>query len=140
MTKLEAWYLHVTFAVVTLTGAVFAWMKYFMHTDDPFAVANHPWQPSMLDGHVIFAPLLLFGLGVIFDNHVMAKLRRRGRVRRRSGLTALWFIAPMVLSGYLLQVGTNELFRKAMAQTHWVSSSLFVLAYVVHQFSRRTAH
>lgn len=138
MTRLESIYLHVTFVIVTLTGAAFAWMKYFMRTDDPFAVANHPWQPYMLDIHVVFAPLLAFGLGMIFSNHVVPGLRREGAPRRGSGFAAIMMVAPMILSGYLMQVITNESLQQVMRVTHWASTSLFVLAYVAHQLPKKS--
>ncbi|MGA7616043.1 MAG: hypothetical protein WBX15_12775 [Thermoanaerobaculia bacterium] len=137
MTRLEAWYLHFTFAVTAATGVVFAWMKYFMKTDDPFAVANHPAQPYMLDVHVVFAPLLLFGLGVILHDHILFKRQLPLKQRRRSGLAAFWSIAPMVLSGYLLQVGTAEWLRSSMAVLHWITGGAFLAAYAVHQLSRK---
>lgn len=136
MTRFQAWLLHVSVALLTVTGGVFAWMRYAMKTDDPFAVANHPWQPHMLHIHVIAAPIAVFALGLVFSRHIWPQYEMRVKARRRSGLGALWMIAPMVLSGYLMQVVTSETAIFAMKVTHWVSSGGFVLAYVVHQVLR----
>ena len=40
MTKLQAWLLHLSVIVLTVTGVVFAWMKYWMKTDDPFSLVE----------------------------------------------------------------------------------------------------
>jgi hypothetical protein len=139
MTRLEAICLHIAVALTTVSGAIFAYMKYAMTTDDPFAVANHPAQPFMLDAHVVTAPLLVFGFGLIFNGHIWWKYRSGFQGRRRSGLWSFSLIVPMVLSGYLLQATSGEGVRKAMMVTHWVSSAAFVIAYLVHQFVRRRA-
>jgi len=130
--------LHASAAAATVSGAVFAWMKYFMKSDDPFAVANHPWQPYMLSLHVVAAPVLLFALGWIFQGHILGKLAGNGgRPRRATGIAAMTLIAPMVLSAYLMQVFTGEGLHRAMTVTHWISSGLFVFAYGGHLAVRK---
>ena len=137
MTPALKFFLNVTTALLTLTGAVFAWMKYFMKTDDPFAVANHPWQPHMLHLHVVAAPVAVFVIVVVWASLVKPKHDAGTKPRRKSGLAALWMIAPMALSGYLMQVLTNERLVEAMRITHWISSALFVAGLVVHQLLRK---
>lgn len=136
MTPMQKLALNVTVALLTVSGAAFAWMKYFMTTDDPFAVANHPWQPYMLDVHVVAAPAALFVIGAIWAVHVKPKHDAGTRSRRKSGLAALWMIVPMALSGYLMQVLTGERIVEAMRIAHWISSSLFVAGLIVHQLLR----
>lgn len=136
MSRFQAWLLHLSVAAITITGTVFAWMRYAMETDDPFAVANHPWQPHVLHLHVLVAPVVVFALGLVFTAHIWPKYEARVKARRWSGIGALWTIAPMVISGYLLQVLTNETALFATRVTHWVSSAVFILAYVAHQTLR----
>lgn len=124
--------LQISIVLLTATGALFAWMKYFMKSDDPFAVVNHPMQPWLLAAHVVLAPLGVFAIGWIFGPHILAGVNNRFAPKRKSGIWTLLFIAPMVLSGYLLQVSTGDAMRKAMAAAHWISSAFFVAAYVVH--------
>lgn len=128
---------HLSVALLTITGAVFAWMKYFMKNDDPFAAANHPLQPWMLAAHVLIAPLVVFALGWIFPLHIWPKFTADMPGRRKTGLLAMWVIAPMILSGYFLQVVVSDGARQASAVTHWATSALFVLGYVTHQLVRR---
>jgi hypothetical protein len=130
-------WLHVSVALTTLTGAVFAFMKYFMKSPDAFAVANHPWQPHMLAAHVVIAPALVFILGWTFSNHTLPQLRFGDGTRRKSGVASMALIAPMVFSAYLLQIATNDSLRHAMTIAHWITSGVFVIAYAWHLLSSK---
>lgn len=132
MSKLQLVWLHVSIALTTITGVVFAWMKYFLKGTDEFAVVNHPMQPHLLAAHVVVAPLALFILGWTFSNHMLPKFRFGDGKKRMSGVLSMIAIAPMALSAYLLQIATNETLREAMAVAHWITSGVFVIGYVVH--------
>lgn len=134
MSGAQRFWLHVSVALTAITGIVFAAMKYFMKSDDEFAVVNHPLQPYMLSMHVIVAPLLLFILGWTFSNHMLPKYRFGNGKNRKTGVASMLLIAPMTLSAYLLQIATNDSLRQAMAVAHWITSGLFAIAYVVHLF------
>lgn len=136
MSHLQLAWLHLSLGLTALTGIVFAVMKYLLESNDEFAVVNHPWQPFMLSAHVVVAPIALFILGWTFSNHMLPKHRFGDDTGRRSGTSAMWLIVPMTLSGYLLQVSVEETLRQAMAVGHWISSGLFVVAYVVHLLKR----
>ena len=131
MTRAQVLTLQIAVALTAITGAVFAWMKYAMKSDDPFAVVNHPLQPWMLSAHVVVSPLAVFAFGWVFGNHIFPAFANGSR-KRPSGVSAMWLLAPMVLSGYLMQVSTADALRHAMAVAHWISSGAFVIAYVVH--------
>jgi hypothetical protein len=132
MTRGQVIALQLSFWLTTLTGAVFAYMRYAMKSEDPFAAANHPWQPTMLAAHVVVAPFLVFALGWIFGNHIWPAFVRNDVPHRKSGIAAMAMIVPMTLSAYLLQIATSDALRQAMAAAHWISSALFVIAYVAH--------
>jgi hypothetical protein len=132
MSRAHLIWLHVSTILSAATGIVFAVMKYLLTTSDEFAVANHPLQPHMLAAHVVIAPVLVFVLGWTFANHILPKYRYGDDKNRRSGTSSMWLIAPMTLSAYLLQIATNETLRQTMAVAHWVTSGLFVIAYVAH--------
>ena len=129
-------YLHTTVALMAMTGVAFAAMKYWMKSDDPFAVVNHPWQPHMLSAHVLVGPLAVFAFGWMFAGHVWPALVNKAP-NRASGIASMLLIIPMVLTGYLLQVSTEEATRHALAVGHWISSGLFVVVYVAHLIPRR---
>ena len=90
MSRLQLLWLHVSIGITAVTGIVFAVMKYFLRSEDEFAVVNHPLQPWMLSTHVVVAPLALFVLGWTFSNHMLPKKRfgddtGRKAVRARCG-------------------------------------------------------
>lgn len=138
MSRLQLFWLHLSVALTAATGVVFAAMKHFLESSDEFAVVNHPLQPHMLAAHVVIAPILLFVLGWTFSNHMLPKYRFGDGTNLRTGFSAMLLIVPMTLSAYLLQVSTNETLREVMAWAHWISSGLFLLAYLIHLLNGRS--
>ena len=134
MSRAQVVYLQLCVLITTLTGIVFAVMKYAMKSNDEFAVVNHPLQPYMLSAHVVIAPFLVFAFGWVFTNHIWPGFTSGIARKRKSGLWSMGAIVPMVLSGYLLQVSTADALRHAMAIAHWISSGAFVVAYIAHVF------
>jgi hypothetical protein len=124
-------FLNVSVALMALTGVAVAVMKYWMKSDDPFAVVNHPLQPYALDAHVLLGPLAVFAFGWTFASHILPSLRK-GAPNRASGIWTIVLIVLMVASGYLMQVTTGDALRKAFAVSHWIASGLFVLGYAAH--------
>jgi len=137
MTRLEAWFLHIATLLVGGGGLVYAWMRYLVRPDDPFAVVNHAWQPAVQHLHVVAAPLLVFAIGLIFKAHVWAGVRLRVAARRKSGLALFATAAPMIASGYLLQTATDPYWRQAWLVIHLVASALWLAGYLAHQVSAR---
>ncbi len=131
MSRAQVALLQLSLLGMTLTGLVFAWMKYFMKSDDPFAVVNHPWQPHMMTAHVLLGPVAVFAIGWVFGNHVWPAYRG-GAPNRASGILSMLFIVPMTISGYLMQVTVADATRKFFAVTHWVSVGIFVAVYIAH--------
>jgi hypothetical protein len=129
--------LNVAVALMALTGVAFAVMKYWMKSDDPFAVVNHPWQPHALSAHVLFAPLAVFAFGWTFASHILPALAK-GAPNRASGICTIVLIVLMVASGYLMQISAGDATRRALAVAHWISSGLFVVGYVAHLIPRKS--
>lgn len=132
MRRWERWTFNGFTAAVAVTGFVYFWMKYFVEPADPFAVVNHPWQAAMLSLHVVASPFLVLMFGIIFNSHVMKKLKATRLPNRRSGYVSLTMFAVMVFSGYLLQVTANEQWLQALVAIHVASSTVFSLVYVAH--------
>ncbi len=133
MSPAERWLSHVSTIVVSLSGLIYLWMKYFMETDDPFSVVNHPLQPAMLSAHIVTAPVLVFVLGLMINSHIRKKLAVPSPYNRRSGLVSMVAFPAMVVSGYALQVVTNSTINKIALVSHLVASGLFLLTYIIHQ-------
>lgn len=131
MTRWQKYGFTIVAAIVAVSGFAYFWMKYMLEADDPFAVVNHPLQPSMLHAHVLAGPALLFLFGIVFDGHVS---RRIGSTvaNRRSGILSLVTMAVMTISGYLLQVVTDSAWQRAFLIAHLASGVLFTIAYVMH--------
>ena len=128
----ERWTFGLLSAVIAVSGFAFLVMKYFMASDDPFALVNHPWQPAMLHIHVLASPPLIMMFGILLNGHILRKLRVGQVANRRSGIASLATFGAMVASGYLLQVISAELLLKALVVAHVASGAAFVLTYVSH--------
>ena len=133
MSPFEKWLLWGSTTVVAVSGFAFLWLKYFVIPADPYAIVHHPWQPFFLKLHILSAPFLVFAVGVVFLRHIWRQLRSGRPGGRRTGLTVLLVLVPMVVSGYLLQtVATREALRW-IAWTHIAASAAYVLAIGGHQ-------
>ena len=140
MTPLERFMLSLSTAIVGLSGLVCAVMKYLMTPVDPYAVVNHPLQPWVLDTHVLAAPLMIFAIGLIAQDHILAQVRKRQNGKGRlSGLLALWCLLPMLSTGYLIQVTTNESLRYAFVVIHLSTGGLYLILFAAHLIISRQA-
>ena len=134
MNRFESWLLHLSTVALTITGLVYAWMRYLMKPSDPFSVVNHPWEPHFLSTHILVAPLLLIAFGFILHGHILFKISVGARTAKKSGLLLIPLFAVMVISGYLLQVIVSD-FRKALVWIHLVSGAGWSLFYLTHQIA-----
>ena len=129
--------LHVSNALVGGTGIVYAWMRYFARAADEFAVVNHPLQPTFQQLHILAAPLLVFASGLIFQRHILARVRSGFRPRRPTGLLLASLLVPMIASGYLLQTSSTEPWRTVWIAVHLATSVLWIAGYAIHLLSPR---
>lgn len=132
MRRWERWALNLSSLAVAVTGLAYLWMKDLLTTSDPFAVVNHPWQGAMLQLHLLAAPVFVLVFGIVFNSHVMKKLRTPRMPNRRSGLAALVLFAIMLASGYLLQTASDDVWLRSLVITHVTSGVVFSIVYVAH--------
>lgn len=132
MKRWERWTFNGLSLVIAVTGFAYFWMKYFIAQQDPFAVVNHPWQTAMLNLHLVASPMLILIFGIVFNSHVMKKLRVPRLPNRRSGYVSLGTFAAMVSSGYLLQIASSEAWLQALVIVHVASGTLFTVVYGAH--------
>lgn len=144
MTRTQRFLLSAATLILALTGVVYAVFKYlgedlarrfpslFPVADDAFSAIHHPLEPWALDLHVLAAPALVFAFGWIFKDHILAKLGMPGAPVRKSGIAGIALFIPMVLSGYLLQVVTNERLHGPLVVLHLGSGALFAATYLAH--------
>ncbi len=132
MTRAEAWFFHGANALVALTGLAWAFTAYCIEPEDPYALVNHPLQPTFQHAHVVVAPLLVFALGLVWQRHAWARARSGAKARRWSGLGLLALFVPMALSGYALQVSVEESWRSGWLLVHLATSGLWIAAVLGH--------
>ena len=139
MSAFQKWLLWTSSALTTVTGLVYAWMKYLLEPVDPWAVINHPLEPWVLKAHILVGPVLVFAFGLIAVDHVWKHFRCRVPLGRKSGMSAGLSFAPMVVTGYLIQAVTHTGWLTALVVAHLATGLLYVLGLVVHQkiFRRR---
>ena len=139
MSRFERWSVWLTSLVTAATGIVLLWMKYFMESGDQWSVINHPWEPLVLKLHILSAPLLVFALGLITLRHVWAHIRERVSRGRRSGFAVAFMATAMVVTGYLIQVVTQEGLLRVVALGHIGVGLVYVAWLSVHQVLVRRA-
>jgi len=132
MNRFEAWALHLSTIIVGGTGLVYGWMRYFARSNDPFSLVNHPWQPSLQHLHIWTAPLLVFAAGLIWRSHVWEHWKRRLPQGRRTGITLMLTLAPMTLSGFLIQTTVSEGWRKTWIGIHLATAVLWMASHAIH--------
>jgi len=119
-------------ALTAGTGVVYWYMDTMLEPVSEWAAVNHPLQPWVLKAHIIVAPILVFAIGLITMEHIWKHYRSAVQRGRRSGLTAMWVIVPMVLSGYLIQSITQESWLTVMVWVHVGTGLLFGLGILLH--------
>jgi len=132
MKRFEAWIIHASNLLVGVSGLIYAWMRYLAEPTDPFSIVGHPWQPHVQHLHLWSAPLLVFAAGLIWRAHVWKHWQQGVRSGRRSGVTLALTLAPMVVSGYLIQTAVEPGWRQAWVVIHLVTSGLWLLGYGAH--------
>ena len=130
--KFERWGFNAAFAAMTLSGTAYFVMKYLMATDDPFAVVNHPWEPTMLAVHVVAGPIAIALFSLAFRSHGLPKIWQATAVNRKSGLAASGVLVVLIASGYLNQVATDPSVLETSIWTHVGAAAIFVIAYAIH--------
>lgn len=133
MSRLEKILMHGGTLVLGITGIAYAVFKHLMVNDDPFSAYSHPLQPWMLAIHVLAAPVMVFAVGSIFKDHVLAGMRNGApRGVRRAGLSTLALVIPLILSGYLIQVLSSGAPRTWSGWIHLGLGAAFLAFYVAH--------
>jgi hypothetical protein len=101
-------------------------------TTDPDSRLATPWQPSVLAVHLLAAPIAVFGLGLLFRRHALARWITGERQGRRTGGLMFWLAVPLGVSGYMISVLTGELTRRWTGWIHAAIGLLFAAGYALH--------
>ncbi len=133
MNGLERWLLWGSTVLAGLTGLAYAWMKYLMASDDPYAVVHHPLQPWVLKAHILVAPLLVFAVGTVFLRHVVGQWRSHEPDARRSGRLVFVLFVAMVSSGYLIQAAASGPWARWLGWAHLGAGAAYLVVMAAHQ-------
>jgi len=139
MSRWELFLLHASALAIAISGVVYGVMKYAMTGSDPDSPLGHPWQPGVLKAHVLAAPFLVFAFGLVARGHASPKLKSREKTGKKSGVSLLGLVAPLVLSGYAVQVFTGDSLRRGTGWAHTALGAVWVLAYGAHLLKKRPA-
>ena len=139
MSRLERWNLHLWALAMALSGLGYGWLKYWHQRVGEFGPEPYRAQAWCHHAHVFAAPFLLFGLGMIVKGHALPHFRAGTRAGRGSGVGAGLLLAPMILSGYGIQIVVDPAWRLGLAWIHGPFSLLFILAYAAHLCRPRRA-
>ena len=132
MSAFQRWLVWSTSGLTGATGLVYWWMKNRMEPLDAWAAINHPLQPWMLKAHILVAPLMVFAVGVIAGEHIWRQYRQKVKAGRWSGLTAMWVLAPLIVSGYVIQVVTDVGWLEALAWAHLGTGVVYLAGLAAH--------
>lgn len=132
MTFLERWSLHAAAGLTGLSGLIYGWLRYYGQRAGEFGMEAHPLQALLQHLHILGAPLLVFALGMVVRSHVLPRFGSGRNSGRWTGLSVAAGLAPMILSGYAIQIVTEPQSRLLLAWIHGITSLLFLVAYGVH--------
>jgi hypothetical protein len=133
VSRFERLLLHLSIALSAWSGIVYWIMRDVLRRTDPYSVLGHPWQPHVLALHVLVGPFVVFALGLIAREHIVGRVRNGASIAgRRSGVIAILLAAPMILTGYLVQVVTSPSGRPLLGWTHLASGLAFTLLFGAH--------
>ncbi len=112
-----------------LTGAAWLFAHYFLRDPNNFAAIIHPAEPWSIKLHGAVAMLFIAVVGSLAIIHMRLGWRRHQN--RASAVVLLSFISALVMSGYLLYYG-NENLREWSGMIHWLGGLALPLVLWAH--------
>ena len=110
--------------LAVLTGLVYGSLRYFGGVEGEFGPEPSPWLSLWQHAHVLVAPVLVFGFGVVMAGHARTLLAGPVGRGKRSGLGLALVAVPLVLGGYAIQVVMTASTRSMLG---WLHAGLGVL-------------
>ena len=137
MKRWEAWVNHVGWTLTGASGILYGILKYFVGGRDPDSRLGHPWQPAVLAVHILAAPVAVFGFGLLFRRHVLARLTAGAGPKRLTGTVMTLMAIPLALSGYVLQTLTGDAARRWTGWAHAALGLVYAIGYAMHPVPSR---
>lgn len=117
---------------MALSGTTYYVFKNWFDSDDPFSVVSHPLEPLSLKAHILAGPLLVFVFGLLFQSHVVRKIRTNSNQGKASGVVTALLFSVSVLSGYLLQTVSHPWLRSLLVYTHLIGGLCLSIVFLSH--------
>ena len=136
LTGVELVLLHAANVAVAGSGVGCFVFRYLLVEQSEFGPGVHAWQPLAQHLHVWSSPLLVFAIGLMWRQHLVAAWRG-GWGRRATGVLLATVFFAMAASGYAVQTAVTWAWRLAWVIVHCVTGTLWLGAFVAHQFARR---
>ena len=114
--RYHQWFLYGVGVILTLSGAVWLYLHYFVRVEGEFGPIHHPSEHLLLTVHGITAALMMVGLGSVLPGHVSRAWSMRRNVK--TGIFMLTTMVILSLSGYFLYYLGVEGFREVAAIVH----------------------
>ncbi len=137
MKRWEAWVNHVGWSLTAGSGVLYGILKYFLAGSDPDSRLGHPWQPAVLAVHVLAAPVAVFGFGLLFRRHILARFSAGPGPKRLTGTVLTMLAIPLALSGYALQTLTGDAARRWTGWGHAALGLFYAIGYAMHPVPSR---
>lgn len=137
MKKGQTRFLHSANLVVGLTGLVYGYFIYCGQPIDEYSNINSPYQPILQQLHILFAPLLVFGCGMVWLGHAWTMYKSPIATRRKTGIMLLSTAWPMIASGVTIQIVTEPTALQIWKWVHLTTSVLWLVGYLVHLKQKR---
>ena len=132
MTKNQKKFITTTIIFSWISGAGIYILDTWFYREGDFGLTSHPWLDELKAFHYIWAPFLVFSLGMIFSQHILPGLQGKKPQRKKSGYLISIIMLVLVLSGQSLLYITGELTEEIVSYLHAGLGLLFVLGYFIH--------
>jgi len=124
--------------VVFATGVIWAWLHYFVRTEDEFGAS--PTKAWILTVHGLFAAISLLLIGSLLPLHV--KYAWRAHRNRANGIFFISMVTILIGTGYGLYYVGNERLRSITSWTHLAVGLVLPFLLILHiwrgRLSRKT--
>ncbi len=123
-------WIHITFALLWLSGALWLGYHYFAQVAGPFGPRPHPLEQWWLRLHGLATMLGLVTLGSVLVHHVRrAWEKRRNRLLGGALVAGFLWLAGTGYALYYFAAGSNQAW---LAPMHWVPGLALPLVLVLH--------
>jgi hypothetical protein len=114
--------------VVFASGAIWAWLHYFAHSENEFGASRtETWTLTV---HGLFAAASLLLIGSLLPLHI--KFAWRARRNRVNGVFFISIVMLLILTGYGLYYIGNERFRSWTSWIHLIVGIALPAFLIVH--------